>query len=291
MSEHVTVLLHEAIDGLSLTPDSVVIDATIGGTGHLKEIVSRLGKKGVLLGIDADSRATERAKAVQDSTEATVVAIEGNFRDIVSLSASQGIATADAVLFDLGWSGYHLKSGKGFSFLADEPLLMTYGNPEDYSLTARDLVNEGSVESLKTIISSYGEDRRAGKIARAIVDAREEKPIETGKELGDIILKALGRQGKTHPATKTFQAIRIAVNDELEALREGLLGAKSILKDGGRIAVISFHSIEDRMVKRLFLSFEGRVVTKKPVIPSEKEQKENPRARSAKLRIYEHQRT
>lgn len=283
---HITVLLTEAVDALNLTPSSVVIDGTVGGAGHFGLIKKHLGSKGVLIGIDEDADALKRAEGIEG--EAKTILIEGNFRNIKEYCEREGISSVDAVLLDLGWSGYQLEGGKGLSFHADEPLIMTYGSGEGKT-TAYDMVNYGSAESLMTIIRSYGEEPLARKIVNAIIEYREKKTIDTAKELGDLIEEKVGRRGKTHPATKTFQALRMAVNDELGALTDVLASVKDILAPHGRVAIITFHSMEDRIVKHTFLSWkgEGTVVTKKPIVPSEEELYTNPRSRSAKLRIFE----
>jgi 16S rRNA (cytosine1402-N4)-methyltransferase len=195
-------------------------------------------------------------------------------------------------LFDLGWSGYQLESGRGFSFLRDEPLIMTYASEPKGALTAETIVNSWQEESIVSILSGWGEERYARRIAHAISHARRKKRITTTTELVDVIRSAVPRayaHGRLHPATKTFQALRIAVNDEMGALTEGLTACWQRLLPGGRIAVITFHSIEDRAVKRLFLEWsqsgEGERITRSPIVPSRKEVRANPRSRSAKLRV------
>ncbi|MBM3261060.1 16S rRNA (cytosine(1402)-N(4))-methyltransferase RsmH, partial [Candidatus Kaiserbacteria bacterium] len=201
----------------------------------------------------------------------------------------------DKALFDLGWSGYQLSAGRGFSFLSDEPLLMTYVKDiTSETLTAREIVNEWEEQSLIDIIAGWGEERYARRIAAAIVERRDQKPFETARDLGEVIkacVPSVYRYGRIHPATKTFQALRIAVNDELGSLQEGIASAYQMLAPGGRIAVITFHSIEDRIVKQTFVEWEkaktGRRITKKPIVPTPEELAHNPRARSAKLRVIE----
>ena len=289
---HTPVLLQEVLEGLSLSPDSVVVDATIGGAGHLKACAEKLSKEGVVIGIDADKEALVRAEESLSEVSPEVVLIEGNFRDIRDHLESRDIHEISHALFDLGWSGYQLAAGRGFSFLIDEPLKMTYSTDGE-GLTAYDLVNTLDEEKLADIIFAYGEERFARRIAKGIVRARGASPIETTKALARIVKQSVPmwyRHKRTHPATKTFQALRIAVNDELDALREGLEGAFHLITSGGRVAVITFHSIEDRIVKRFFerLQREGKgtPLTKKPIVPSKKEVSENPRARSAKLRVF-----
>lgn len=293
---HVTVLLNESIDQLKLEPSDVVVDATLGGAGHFKLLLSRMDAKGTLIGIDADEEAIARAQAVVDADtrndKPTVHLLKGNFRDLESLLADIGIDSADRILFDLGWSGFQLARGRGFSFLTDEPLLMTYGDPEEQQ-TAADIVNSSSEEAISEIIFTFGEERFARSIAKAIVTERKRGKLLTTFDLVRAIEKgtpAWYQHRRLHPATKTFQALRIAVNDELGALRDGLASALSLVSDGGRIAVITFHSIEDRIVKGMLrdAAYEGRgcLANKKPIGPSEAELKENPRARSAKLRVF-----
>lgn len=289
---HVPVLLQEVIDGLAVAKDSVVVDATLGGAGHTKEIASLLGSSGTIIGIDADPAALTRAEEALQEVKPNVILIPGNFRDIRDHLEGRGVEEVTHVLFDLGWSGFQLTAGRGFSFLVDEPLTMTYSEDPE-ALTAYDLVNSLEEEQLADIVYAYGEERFARRIANAIVTTRAEKPIESTKELAAVVKRAVPmwyRHKKTHPATKTFQALRIAVNDELDALRDGLEGAMHLLAPEGRVAVITFHSIEDRIVKRFFERCQreglGAALTKKPISPSAQEVKENPRARSAKLRIF-----
>lgn len=289
---HVSVLLQEVIDGLAVAKDSIVVDATLGGAGHTKEIASLLSKEGTIVGIDADPAAIARAEEALENVRPNVILIPGNFRDIRDHLEGRGINQVTHVLFDLGWSGFQLTAGRGFSFLVDEPLKMTYGENNE-ALTAYDLVNSLNEDKLADIIFAYGEERFARRIAKAIVTARDEKAIETTKELAQVIKRSVPvwyRHKRTHPATKTFQALRIAVNDELDALREGLEGALRMLAPEGRIAVITFHSIEDRIVKRFFERCQreglGTTLTKKPIAPTKEEIITNPRARSAKLRLF-----
>lgn len=290
---HTSVLLQEVLDGLQVEGNSVVVDATVGGAGHLREFANLLSKEGLLIGIDADPAALKRAEEALEATKPTLLLVPGNFRDIRDHLEGREVTEVTHVLFDLGWSGFQLTAGRGFSFLVDEPLLMTYEVPGEETLTAKDLVNDLDEEKIADIIFAYGEERFARRIAKAIVNARAEKEIETTKELAEIVKHAVPvwyRHRKVHPATKTFQALRIAVNDELDALRDGLEGAMKVLAPGGRVAVITFHSIEDRIVKRFFEGLQrdgvGKPLTKKPIAPSDEELKENPRARSAKLRVF-----
>ena len=292
---HVSVLLHESIDSLAIQPGDTVVDATLGGAGHARLIASRLGQEGTLVGFDLDEAAIERTRAALAEASCRVELIRANFRDMQKELAQSSVTRIDKVLFDLGWSGFQLAAGRGFSFLVDEPLLMTYARditPD--TLTARKAVNEWAEESLADVIYGFGEERNARRIARAICEARKRKPIETSLQLAEIVRAAVPAayaRGRIHPATKTFQALRIAVNDELGALEQGLDAAWELLTPGGRVVVISFHSIEDRLVKRVFAAWEkegkGKRTPKKPIPPSRDEVKSNPRSRSAKLRVFE----
>lgn len=294
---HQTVLLHEAIQELEISPDDIVVDATLGAAGHAKRIAEKLGPKGTLIGIDADSAAVERAKkALEHFNTTRIRLIEGNFRNLEALLHTEGINTIDKAIFDLGWSGYQLAAGRGFSFQSDEPLLMTYSESVA-PFTARDVVNSWSEEDIANVLYGWGEERYARRIARKILEARKTRSIETSAQLAALVKDAVPRFyriGKLHPATKTFQALRIAVNDEIGALREGISAAWKMLSPRGRIAVITFHSIEDREVKRLFREWaaegSGTRITKKPIVPANEELRLNPRARSAKLRVIERSR-
>jgi len=294
LESHESVFLTEAIEQLQVQSSSVVVDATIGGAGHLKALHDRLGKEGVLIGIDADDDAIVRAQTrLGTAPGAEVRLIEGNFRNLATMLDAAGIDVVDAVLFDLGWSSFHLSRGRGFSFQVDEPLLMTYGNPVA-GQTAADLLNTASEDDLADLLFTLGEERFARQIARGIVRARSQKRILMTQELVEIVKNATPdwyHHRRINPATKTFQALRIAVNDELGAVREGVTAALSRLAPGGRIAVITFHSIEDRIVKNVLrdAAHEGKglLVTRKPLVPSAEECARNPRARSAKLRVFE----
>lgn len=292
-TRHETVLLHEAVDGLAVRPGDIVVDATLGGAGHFSALFSKLGPDGTIVGIDADADAIARAREASANADATVHLVEGNFRDLGAILDDLGIGKADRILFDLGWSAFHLTRGRGFSFRTDEPLLMTYGAPEA-GHTAAEMVNSMPEAELADLIYEYGEERFARQIARGIAETRRRKRLLTTFDLVEVIessTPAWYGHRRIHPATKTFQALRIAVNDELGALRDGLSTAIERLSDGGRVAVISFHSIEDRIVKSLFRDAvhegKGILATRKPVAPSDAECARNPRARSAKLRIFE----
>jgi 16S rRNA (cytosine1402-N4)-methyltransferase len=290
--KHITVLLHEAVDALALTPASVVVDATLGAGGHSTEIASRLGKSGVLIAIDADQIAVD---AFMPQTKATVIKVCDNFSNITDILATHEITAVDAVLADLGWrTDQFLEEGRGFSFNDDTALVMTYGQTDQYLFTAYNVVNEWAEESLADVIYGYGEEKLARKIAKAIVTARAESPIVTAKQLANVITSAVGasyRRLRIHPATRTFQALRIVVNDELARLDSFITDAFALLCPGGRLAIISFHSLEDRIVKHRFRSFAhdqvGTLVTKRPIVPLQEEIIINPRARSAKLRVIQ----
>jgi 16S rRNA (cytosine1402-N4)-methyltransferase len=291
---HESVLLSECLESLDIQAGDIVVDGTIGGAGHFGAILERLGKEGILVGIDADGDAITRAQVVADAHKGpTIHLANDNFRNLDAILEERGIGALDKALFDLGWSSFHLTAGRGFSFRADEPLFMTYGNPEE-GKTAADLVNSATEEELADIIFTYGEERFARGIARSIVQTRRAQPILTTTVLADAISRGTPgwyQHRRLHPATKTFQALRIAVNDELGALREGLAAALARLAPGGRIAVITFHSIEDRIVKGMLRDAvyqgAGKLVNKKPLVPSTAETARNPRSRSAKLRVYE----
>ncbi len=291
---HTSVLLQESIEGLNLHSGDVVVDATLNGGGHSQEIAKRFGNTVHIIGIDLDEDALARATTRLAGFKADLV--QENFRNIDKVLEKVGVSKVNGILFDLGLSSNQIEeSGRGFSFKTTEPLLMTMKkNPTTEDITAYEIVNTWQESTLIDILRGYGEETFAPRIARAIIAAREEKPIKTAEELADLVTKATPvwyRFKRIHPATKTFQAIRIAVNDELQALKEALTKSFEALAPKGRISVISFHSLEDRIVKRFFkqLEQEGKalLITKKPHIPLEQEISYNPRARSAKLRIIE----
>jgi 16S rRNA (cytosine1402-N4)-methyltransferase len=295
MKTHITVLLEEAVEALQLSPAAIVVDATLGAGGHAQRIAALLGKEGMLIGMDADMAAVEAARNLFTDAVCTVKLVEGNFRTLQDQLVLLHTERVDAILADLGWRMEQFSgNGKGFSFLVDEPLLMTYGTPSTYPFTARDIVNEWTKEQIQDVIKGYGEERYARRIAQGITEAREARSIETTAQLVSIIersVPALYRHGRIHPATKTFQALRIAVNDELEALEQFIAQSIKSLAEGGRLAIITFHSIEDRIVKHLFRTYahdqKGTVITKRPIVPTDEEIQNNKRARSAKLRIFE----
>ena len=304
---HRSVLLDECMDGLDIKPDGIYVDGTAGGAGHSSEIAKRL-ESGRLVAIDQDETAvavaTERLNALGKNT--TVV--RSNFSELASVCRSLGIDAIDGVLLDLGVSSYQLDTAeRGFSYSADAPLDMRMDNR--CSLSAYEVVNSYSEQELKRILYDYGEERFAPAIASAIVKRRESRPIETTAELSDIIKYAIppaAREGGHHPAKRSFQAIRIEVNRELDVIEPAIRGAVEMLRSGGRIAIITFHSLEDRIVKQAFASLASgctcpkdfpicvcgnkpkvRLVNRKPILPSKAELEENPRSRSAKLRVAE----
>ncbi|MBI4093781.1 16S rRNA (cytosine(1402)-N(4))-methyltransferase RsmH [Candidatus Kaiserbacteria bacterium] len=293
-SQHQPVLLHEVMQALDVQPGDTVVDATLGGAGHAEALLKGLGGNGLFIGFDADPAAIERARARLSASRARMYFVHGNFRHIVNELATLGIGSITKTLFDLGWSSFQLNSQRGFSFLADEPLLMTYGDGDDAVVTAATVVNTWSEQTLADIIFGFGGERYSRRIASAIVERRRHRPFATSGDLAKTIASAVPKaykRARIHPATRTFQALRIAVNDELGALAHGLEAAWKLTVPGGRIAVIAFHSLEDRIVKRAFAervrAREGRLIFKKPVIPSIDEIRSNPRARSAKLRVIE----
>lgn len=289
-SVHKTVLLKETIEGLNLSKDkSLVIDTTFGGGGHSKEILENYPNVSIVA-FDQDKGAWDRAKDKFKGLEKRISFVNSNFRNIESEKE------VDGIIFDLGLSSDQLEnSGRGFSFMKDEPLLMTMKeNPLPEDLTAMDIVNNWGEENLADIIYGYGEERFSRRIAKAIVEFRKNEEINSTFTLVKIIENSVPgayKKGRIHCATKTFQAIRIAVNDELGALEEGLNKGFEVLKNGGRISVISFHSLEDRVVKRFFKKLEkdkkARLINKKIITATNEEIKNNPRSRSAKLRILE----
>ncbi|MBU0749959.1 16S rRNA (cytosine(1402)-N(4))-methyltransferase RsmH [Patescibacteria group bacterium] len=290
---HTSVLLNEAVDVLDVKAGDVVVDGTLGGAGHFEVILNKLDASGTLVGIDADNEAIERAQEAAKGYTPTIHLVENNFRNLEAILDELHIEKASKILLDLGWSSFHLSRGRGFSFRADEPLLMTYGTPTE-GRTAADMVNNASEEALADLFFSLGEERFSRGIAKAIVRMREESPITTTTRLVEAVMEGTPgwyQHRRIHPATKVFQALRIAVNDELGALRDVLEASLRRLEKGGRISVITFHSIEDRVVKEFFRDAmqrgEGIVLTKKPLVPSSEEVAQNPRARSAKLRVFE----
>lgn len=286
MSEHISVLLHESIDGLAIKESDTIVDGTFGGGGHSKVILDEYPQV-KLICVDLDEAAEDRFVRIIGNRATFVSA---NFKDAPYIMEHANVSSVDKVLLDLGTSTFQLLDDtRGFSFQSDTPLQMTFAQAGSHTgFTAWDIINTWDESSIADIIYAYGEDRSSRKIARAIVQARDQGDIDTSSQLASIIVAACKSRGRIHPATKTFQALRIAVNDELAVITEALDAWWSVLNPGGRIAVITFHSLEDRIVKRWMKSHE-RVITKKPIIPSKTELSANPRSRSAKLRIIEKQ--
>jgi 16S rRNA (cytosine1402-N4)-methyltransferase len=293
---HRTVLLKETVDGLNLKKGDTVFDGTLGGGGHSAYVAEKFGGDVRIIAVDRDPEALKRAEAKLKSVSANYSLILSDYRKIAEVLTEQKVEKVQGIILDLGLSSDQLDdSGRGFTFKNDEPLYMTFGAPDDkLLLTAKIILNEWAEETLADIIYGYGDERYAKRIAKKIVEYREARPIEMTWELVDIIgsaVPATYKRGKIHFATKTFQAIRIAVNDELEALKEGLQKGFERLAVGGRMSVISFHSGEDRIVKNYFRDWSKEkkaiLINKKPIIASAEEIKNNPRARSAKLRIIE----
>ncbi|PIP86387.1 16S rRNA (cytosine(1402)-N(4))-methyltransferase [Candidatus Campbellbacteria bacterium CG11_big_fil_rev_8_21_14_0_20_44_21] len=299
---HKSVLLDEVLSGLQPPKGGIFVDATIGSAGHALALSKIIGKKGLLIGIEADPERAQKSLKFLEKGEAKKIVVNKNFREIKKILDQLKIKEVDGILFDLGLNSEQLESsGRGFSFQKNEPLLMNFG--ENPKFTAKDIVNDWAEENISQIIWGFGGEKFARRIAKKIVERRKEKKLETTEELVKIIQEALpkrqkkGQRGgsrsgkKIHPATKTFQALRIAVNEELPALEEGLKDAFEKLRNGGRMAVISFHQLEDRLVKKYFRKLKeeglGKILFKKPITPKIKELRENPRSRSAKLRIIE----
>ena len=304
---HVTVLLNESVDALNVRPDGIYLDGTLGGGGHSYEI-ARLLTAGRLIGVDRDPQALQAASERLAPCADRFTPVHANFSDLPRILRELGIPGVDGMLFDLGVSSPQLdEASRGFSYMADAPLDMRM-DPTD-ALTAREIVNTWSQEELRRILFTYGEERYAPLIAAAIVRRRADRPIETTLELVDVIRSAMPPKAlreKQHPAKRSFQAIRIAVNDELTAVDRMMQSAVDLLNPGGRLAVITFHSLEDRIVKNAMAEAakgctcppefpvcvcgkkpKVRIITKKPVTAPEEELIDNPRARSAKLRVAE----
>ncbi len=280
----VPVLLQEVIESLALTAGLTVLDGTINGAGHSSEISKRI-PGGCLIGLDRDSTALAKARARLNQAPCRVILKQGNFRHLDQILRALRIASLDRCLFDLGLSADQLtESGRGFSFLKDEPLIMTY-EIEPITVTAQTIVNESSAANLELMLKEYGQEPFAARIARAIIEARKKKKLETTKELVEIIRETVpawyrSPRRRKHFATQTFQALRIAVNDEFRSLAEGLNHGWRYLAPGGRLAVISFHSGEARIVKKIFPDH-------RKIKPAWTEIKNNPRARSAVLRLIQ----
>lgn len=305
--KHYSVLLDETIENLNIKPDGVYVDGTLGGGGHALEVVKRLSDQGRFYGIDQDDAAIEAAGARLSAYEDKVTLIRSNYCNMKTVLAEKGVSKVDGIVLDLGVSSYQLDTlERGFSYKYDTDLDMRMDRRQ--KLTAKDIVNGYSEMDLFRIIRDYGEDQFAKNIAKHIAAARAEKPIETTGELTEIIKAAIPAKMRQngHPSKKTFQAIRIECNHELDVLKDSLDDMIELLNPGGRICIITFHSLEDRIVKSAFRKQEnpctcpphfpvcvcgnvsqGMVVTKKPVLPSKEELEENSRSKSAKLRVFE----
>lgn len=287
-SYHTSVLLHETIEYLNVRSGKRYIDGTLGGGGHTREILARGGE---VLGIDVDQDALDHVKEKFSETNGKLLLAKGNFRDIETIARENGFESVAGILFDLGVSSHQFDvAERGFSFQKEGPLDMRMD--QELQVKANDLINILTKGELYDLFTRLGEERFASTIIRSIIRARRIKPIETTTELSEIISKAVPfSQPKVNPATRVFQALRIAVNDELNTIKEALPKALPLLEKNGRIAVISFHSLEDRIIKLQFREWEeegmGKSVTKKPIIPGEEEIEANSRSRSAKLRIFE----
>jgi 16S rRNA (cytosine1402-N4)-methyltransferase len=282
---HTPVLLAEVTDNLVSNEKGVYVDATLGGAGHASALLEKY--EGLrLVGIDCDEDNLKTAEENLSAYKDRVTLLRGNFRDLSELLGSVHVPAVDSILFDLGLSTFQIMGGRGFSFNDDAFLDMRMDNRGP--VTAYDVVNGYGYESLKKVIEELGEEYRAPRIARMIVEERRKKPISTAKELADVVLKAKRREGRIHPATKTFQALRMEVNQELDNIRTGVADAITLLAPGGRIGVISFHSLEDRIIKEMFKSSPLlKLLAKKPIRPLRPEVLSNPRARSAKFRLAE----
>lgn len=307
--KHKSVLLEEVVDGLNIKPDGIYVDGTLGGGGHAYEVCKRLNEKGSFIGIDQDAAAIEAAGIRLRDFGERVTIVRSNYCDMKSRLQKLGIDKVDGIVLDLGVSSYQLDTAeRGFSYTKDAPLDMRMDTRQ--TMTAADIVNGYGEMDLFRIIRDYGEDRFAKNIAKHIVAEREKGPIRTTLQLSEIIKSAIPMKYQKmsgHPAKRTFQAIRIELNQELTVLRESLDDMIDLLNTGGRICIITFHSLEDRIVKEAFRRNEnpctcpshfpvcvcgkkskGKVLTRKPILPSEKELEENSRSKSAKLRIFEH---
>jgi 16S rRNA (cytosine1402-N4)-methyltransferase len=292
---HVSVLLNESIQGLAIKDGDVIFDGTFGGGGHTRAMLAS-GKDIKIIATDLDTDAISRGQSLVTEYEGQLILENDNFGNISKILRSHNLVGVDKILLDLGWSSDQLEyGGRGLSFLKDEPLLMTLKKEAvESDVTAEDIVNHWAEDSIADILFGFGDEKHSRRIAKAIIDARKIKFIKTTSELVEVISKAVPpsyRFGKIHPATRTFQTLRIAVNRELEILEEVLAEGWKVLNKGGRIAVISFHSLEDRIVKQFFkklsIEEEAEILTKRPITATKEEISMNPRSRSAKLRMVE----
>jgi 16S rRNA (cytosine1402-N4)-methyltransferase len=290
---HVSVMVTEVLEHLQIKKTDTVLDGTAGMGGH-SELFLKAGAK-LVISLDADPKAVAASKERLSHFKDRSVVLESNFSNCLATLQAAKVQTISKALFDLGWNSTQLQSGLGFSFMADEPLNMSYGKKPASGFTAKEIVNTWTEKVLADVFFGYGDERYARRIAKKIVETRDANPIETTKQLVAVIESAVPaayRRGRINAATKSFQALRIAVNDELGSIEKGLTGAWNMLEHTGRIAVITFHSIEDRAVKRFFAGLakdrdKAKLVIKKPQPPSSAEIKSNPRSRSAKLRVIE----
>ncbi len=306
--KHISVLLEETIRELQIKPDGIYVDGTLGGAGHASEVCKRLSDKGRFIGIDQDMDAIVTATRRLEGFREKVRIIKSNYVHMKEVLADAGITKVDGIMLDLGVSSYQLDNAeRGFSYMVDAPLDMRMDREQ--TICAKEIINGYEESRLYQIIKEYGEERYAKSIARNICIERKKKTIETTFELVDIIRRSMpakAKNGKGHPAKRTFQAIRIECNRELEVLREALDEMVGLLNDQGRLCIITFHSLEDRMVKQAFRKNEnpctcppdfpvcvcgnvskGKVITRKPILPAQEELEHNPRAKSAKLRVFE----
>lgn len=291
--EHHPVLLKEVLCNLKPEAGDIVLDATVGGGGHSEEILRKIVPGGRLIAVDKDSEAIERVRRRLTEFEEAVTYVNDDFRNIEKIFDYLGIDSIDKALFDLGMSSFQVDDGqRGFSFFKEGPLDMRFDPSR--GISAREIVNEFSSVAITDIIKKFGEERHAVLVSKKICSVRKNRRIETTGELKDIIVDAIGqkyRKQRLHPAVRTFQALRIYVNDEVAAAEEGINKTLDYLKPGGRICVISFHSLEDRVVKNIFRDKardrQLKILTRKPIVPEEEEIRLNPRSRSAKLRAAE----
>ena len=293
---HKPVLAEEVIEQLNLKSGMRVVDGTLGDAGHSELILEKILPNGKLLGIDMDPEAILRAKKFLESSEENVVLVRDNFSNLNRILQKENFTPVDAILLDLGWSSPQFEErGRGFSFQKDELLDMRFGGEsqdQENSETAGDILNEAGFEELEKIFREYGEEKFSKEIAKKVLEYRKKEKITRTSQLAEIaveVYKKKGSREKIHPATRIFQALRIAVNNEIQVLKDVLPQTVDNLKVSGRVAVISFHSLEDRVVKHFFKSQQGKlkIITKKPISVSEGELNENRRARSAKLRVAE----
>lgn len=290
---HVPVLLDETIDGLDIHKGDIVFDGTVGDGGHSEAVCKKYGRNIHLIMSDRDQNSLDTARERLEEFDCKKSFFHGSFNDIKKALDKEGFKKVQRAMLDLGYSSTQLEfSGRGFSFNKEEPLLMNLDNPYSGGLTAKEILNTWQEDEIKQILQDYGEERFSGRIARHIVESRRKEPINTTGDLVRVVESAVPFRGKINPATKTFQALRIAVNDELQKVGSAIDEIFENLAEGGRFAVISFHSLEDRIVKNKFRDLKKRglgiLITKKPIVPTREEIKNNSRSRSAKLRIIEH---